>query len=191
MGKRRVLTFIFVAFAILAIVVAFGWRRPRSGDALTTTASIDLPRYMGAWWVIANIPYFGENGNVASRDVYKLDADGNVDTTYVYRKAFDAPEKTLGSLGIVQAGNNNAYWIVRLFWVIRADYLVLEAAPDYSWALIGQPSRDLGWVLARDPAMDAALYTSLLQKFRGYGYAAERVRRVAQFKEQLGQPGFQ
>ena len=158
---------------------------------LTTSVKIDLQRYMGAWYVIANIPYFAERGKVASRDVYKLDADGNVDTTYVYRKSFDGPEKTTGSLGVVQPGSDNARWVVRFLWVIRADYLILDIAPDYSWVLVGQPSRKLGWVLARDPAMDAALYTTLLGKLRGFGYDTAKFMRVAQFKEQLGQPGFQ
>jgi apolipoprotein D and lipocalin family protein len=158
---------------------------------LKSSAKIDLQRYMGAWYVIANIPYFAERGNVASRDVYKLDADGNVDTTYVYRKSFDGPEKSTGSLGVVQAGSDNARWIVRFLWVVHADYLVLDIAPDYSWALVGQPSRKLGWVFARNPAMDDALYTTLRDKFRGFGYDPAKFVRVAQFREQLGQPGFQ
>jgi len=40
---------------------------------LSANLTIDLPRYMGEWHVIANIPYFAENGKVASRDVYRLD----------------------------------------------------------------------------------------------------------------------
>jgi apolipoprotein D and lipocalin family protein len=159
--------------------------------ALDTTATIDLPRYMGAWQVIANIPYFGEKGNVASRDVYTLDSAGRVQTTYFYRKAFGAAEKSLDSVGIVQPGSANARWIVRLFWLLRVDYLILEVAPDYSWALIGQPSRKLGWVLARDAAMSDDKYNQLLQKFAGYGYEATRFKRVPQFAEQVGKPGFQ
>ncbi len=53
--------------------------------------------YMGSWYVIANIPYFGERGKLASRDEYRMAADGTIDTTYVYRKAFDQSEKTLAS----------------------------------------------------------------------------------------------
>ncbi|MEP6482972.1 MAG: lipocalin family protein [Rudaea sp.] len=157
---------------------------------LSTTAKVDLPRYMGAWSVIANVPYFAEKGKVASRDVYKLDSDGNVDTTYVYRKSFDGPEKTIGSIGLVQKDSNNAFWRVRFLGLFRADYLILDIAPDYSWALIGQRSRKLGWILARNPMMDDATYTPLLEKFRGFGYDTTKFARVAQFKEQLGKPGF-
>lgn len=185
-----------VVLTLLAVfVAAVTWlavdRREAHAAELTSTAKVDLQRYMGTWYVIANVPYFAENGKVATRDVYRLDADGNVATTYAYRKAFDAPEKTMGSLGVVQPATDNHHWIVRLFWLIRADYLILEVAPDYSWALVGQPSRKLGWVLARAAAMDAALYASLMEKFRGYGYEPERFKQVPQFREQLGKPGFQ
>ena len=158
---------------------------------LTPTLKIDLPRYMGTWYVIANIPYFAERGNVASRDVYELDKNGNVATTYFYRKTFGAPEKTAHSLGIVKPGTHNADWTIRLFWLFHADYLILAIAPDYSWVLVGQPNRKLGWVLARDAVMDDGLYIKLLGKFHAFGYAAENFKRVAQFPEQVGKPGFQ
>jgi len=91
----------------------------------------------------------------------------------------------------VQPDSGNAYWVVRFLWLIRADYLILDIAPDYSWVLIGQPSRKLGWVLARDAAMDDALYTSLLERFRAFGYAPARFKRVPQFEYQVGAAGFQ
>jgi len=191
MRLRRIVISIVLWFCISMALYACSDESMRDLPPLTSTAKIDLKRYMGAWYVIANIPYFAERGKVATRDVYSLDADGNVDTAYVYRKAFDGPEKTTGSLGVVQEGSNNAYWRVRFLWLIRADYLVVEVAPDYSWALVGQPSRKLGWLLARAPAMDETLYTLLLEKFRSYGYDSTRFARVAQFKEQFGQPGFQ
>ena len=191
MRLRRVVISIALWFCISVALYACSDESARDMPELTTSAKVDLQRYMGAWYVIANIPYFAERGKVATRDVYRLDADGNVATSYVYRKSFDGPEKTTGSLGVVQSGSDNAYWIVRFLWVIHADYLILDVAPDYSWALAGQRSRKLGWVLARDPAMDDALYTTLLGKLRGLGYDSAKFQRVAQFKEQLGKPGFQ
>ena len=191
MKRRRILFSVALWCGFSAALYACSDDAMRDLPPLTTHAEVDLARYMGAWYVIANIPYFAERGKVATRDVYQLDAEGNVATTFVYRKEFGGPEKTTGSLGVVQPGTHNARWIVRFFWLVRADYLVLEVAPDYSWALIGQPSRKLGWVLAREPAMPDAQYTELLQKFAAYGYDPARFLRVPQFAEQLGKPGFQ
>ncbi|MDR3386660.1 MAG: lipocalin family protein [Rudaea sp.] len=191
MKLRRVIVSLALWFGVAAMLYACADEGTGDMPELTTSAKIDLQRYMGTWYVIANIPYFAERGKMASRDVYRLDADGNVETTYVYRKSFDGPEKTTGSLGIVQPGSDNARWIVRFLWLIHADYLVLEVAPDYSWVLVGQPNRKLGWVLARNPAMEDALYTTLLSKLHGFGYDIAKFMRVPQFKEQVGQPGFQ
>jgi apolipoprotein D and lipocalin family protein len=189
MAKRRLGVILLVWFAVGAILYACDGGS--TGMELTTTAKVDLKRYMGAWHVIANVPYFAEKGKVATRDVYTLDADGNVDTTYFYRKSFDGPEKTIGSLGLVQPNSDNAFWRVRFLGLFRADYLILEVAPDYSWALVGQRSRKLGWVLARDAAMDDATYASLIEKFRGFGYDTSKFLRVPQFKDQAGKTGFQ
>jgi apolipoprotein D and lipocalin family protein len=191
MKLHRAIVSLALVFGVAGMLYACADEGTSDMPELTTSAKIDLQRYMGAWYVIANIPYFAERGKVGSRDVYRLDADGNVDTTYVYRKSFDAPEKTTRSLGIVQSGSDNARWIVRFLWFIHADYLVLDIAPDYSWVLVGQPDRKLGWILARDPAMNDALYSTLLEKFRGFGYETGKFMRVAQFKEQTGKPGFQ
>lgn len=191
MGMRRIFVSILLWFCMSFVLYACSDERARDLPELKSMVKIDLQRYMGAWYVIANVPYFAERGKVASRDVYKLDADGNVDTTYVYRKSFDGPEKSMGSLGVVQPGSDNAYWVVRFMWLLRADYLILDIAPDYSWVLVGQPSRKLGWVLARNPAMDDALYSQLIEKFHGFGYEPSQFQRVPQFKEQVGRPGFQ
>ena len=94
------------------------------------------------------------------RGVYSLDKDGNVDTVYRYRKSFDAdsPVRTLNSVGLVQPDSGNAYWRIRFFGLFKADYLILEVADDYSWALIGQPDRKLGWIFGREAVMPDALY---------------------------------
>jgi apolipoprotein D and lipocalin family protein len=189
MTTRRIL--LSVALWFVAGITLYACDGGAHDMELKSSAKIDLQRYMGAWHVIANIPYFAEKGKVATRDVYTLDADGNVDTTYVYRKAFDGPEKTVGSLGLVQPATDNNFWRVRFLKLFKADYLILEVAPDYSWTLVGQRSRKLGWIMARDGAMDDATYQSLLAKFRGYGYDTTKFARVPQFKEQVGQAGFQ
>lgn len=159
---------------------------------LESTAAVDLDRYMGRWWVIANIPYFAEKGKVATADVYTLRADGRIDNVYVYRKGFDKPEKTMNGLATVVPGTDNAQWKIAFFGgLVRADYLILEVAPDYSWALIGHPKRNLAWVFSRYQGMDDTQYETLRAKFTAWGYDAEKLQRVPQSADQVGKPGFQ
>lgn len=159
---------------------------------LRSDASVDLERYMGRWWVIANVPYFAERGKVATADDYALREDGRITNAYVYRKSFDGPEKSMNGVATVVPGTNNAQWRIAFFaGLVRADYLVMEVAEDYSWALIGHPKRKLAWIFAREQTMDEALYQRLRTRFADWGYDPETILRVPQLPEQAGQPGFQ
>nr|MBP8097938.1 lipocalin family protein [Arenimonas sp.] len=161
---------IVIALALVAAVAITASAKAKT-PPLHSQADIDLERYMGRWWVIGNIPYFAENGKVATADVYALRPDGRIENVFVYRKAFDKPEKRMNAIATVVPGSNNAQWKIGFFGgLIKADLLILEVAPDYSWALIGQPSRKLAWVFSRDQRMDDAQYEKLVAKFAGYGY---------------------
>ncbi|PZO10402.1 MAG: lipocalin [Lysobacteraceae bacterium] len=187
--RRLALSLILPGLLLLAACASTGGN---TMPPLTATANVQLDRFMGRWWVIANIPYFAENGKVATADVYTLRDDGRIDNVYAYRKAFDKPEKQMKGIATVVPGTNNAQWEIAFFFgLVKADLLVLEVAPDYSWALIGHPKRKMGWVFAREQAMDAAQYETLRAKFAAYGYDTSQFQRVPQFAEQSGQPGFQ
>lgn len=168
--------------SVLALALAaFAGGAGAATPPLTSQARVDLPHYMGRWWVIAHTPYFAERGKVATADEYKLRPDGTIENVYVYRKAFDKPEKRMRGVAKVVPGTNNAQWRIGFFGgLIKADYLILEVAPDYSWALIGQPSRKLAWIFARDAKMDDARMQELAAKFSAYGYDPAKLVRVPQ-----------
>ncbi|MCX7042321.1 MAG: lipocalin family protein [Gammaproteobacteria bacterium] len=173
---------LLLAVAVLAVLAS---RAQAREPELVSKASVDLDRYMGRWWVIGNIPYFAERGKIASADVYALRPDGKIDNVFVYRKAFDKPEKRMNALATVVPGSNNTRWKIAFFGgLLKADYLVLEVAPDYSWALIGQPSGKLAWVFSREQRMDDAQFDALREKFAAYGYRPGDIKRVPQFPDQ-------
>ena len=168
-------------FAVVITVLATAVFASPKAPPLTSAVQLDLPRYMGRWWVIAHTPYFAENGKVAAADIYKLRPDGRIDNVYAYRKRFGGQEKQMHALATVVPGTGNSQWKIAFFGgLLRANYLVLEVAPDYSWALIGQPSRKLAWVFAREPRMDDVQLARLLAKFPAYGYDPARLKRVPQ-----------
>ncbi len=175
-------TAVLATAALATAAVAKSAAKP---PPLASSVQLDLPRYMGRWWVIANTPYFAENGKVASADIYTLRPDGRIDNVYAYRKRFDSKEKQMHAVASVVPGTGNSQWKIAFFGgLLRADYLVLEVAPDGTWALIGQPSRKLAWVFAREPRMDDAVLAPLLERFRAYGYDPARLKRVPQFADQ-------
>lgn len=155
---------------------------------------IDLQRYMGRWYVIARVPYFAERGHVAGSVVYTLrGADGGedkLDIHYTYRTGFAQEQESLDSVATVQPGTGNRVWTQRFYRVIPAKYRILEVAPDYSWALVDYPGRDLAWILGREPIMSDAVYAQLLGKMRNHGVNEDKLWRIPQTADQIGKLGF-
>ena len=50
---------------------------------LETVDYVDLKRFMGDWYVIANIPTFIEKGAVNAVESYELDSKGRINTVYI------------------------------------------------------------------------------------------------------------
>ncbi|MBP7981858.1 MAG: lipocalin family protein [Arenimonas sp.] len=178
--------FIAAVIVLGLAFAAYSFASSRKASPLVSSAQIDLPKYMGRWWVIANIPYFAENGKVATADIYALKTNGRIDNVFAYRKAFDQPEQNMQAEARILPGTNNTHWQVR-FWggLIRAQLVILEVSTDYQWALIGNPDRSLAWVFARDPIMDDAQLKVLTQKLRAHGYNPADLKRVPQAPDQL------
>jgi apolipoprotein D and lipocalin family protein len=159
---------------------------------LAVQEKVELAKFMGRWYVIANIPYSAEAGKVGSYVEYRPRADGRMDDLYFFRKKnFDQPIQQWTGLAWVVDRKSNARWLAQFIWPFKFDYLILATAPDYSWALVGHPGRDLAWVFARTARMDGALYEQLRAKLEAMGYDSSRVLRVPQQPADLGQPGFQ
>src|ERR1700761_1715245 len=90
---------------------------------LRTVDHVDLPRYMGDWYVIGNIPYFAEKNCYDSIESYALRADGDIDNWFSCRKgSFTAPMKRKVDARVkVVDKASNAHWKVKFFKVISVE----------------------------------------------------------------------
>ncbi len=143
---------------------------------------VDLSRYMGDWRVIANIPYFAEKNCFDSIESYALRQDGDIDNWFSCRKkSFEAPMKRVASaLAVVDDKTSNALWHVRFFKIVSIKYVILDVDPNYQWAVVGHPSRNYGWVLARSPHLDDGTYQRALEVLGSQGYDVSRFEKVPQ-----------
>ena len=149
---------------------------------LRTVAKVDIPRYMGDWYVIANIPNLAEKHCFDSVESYALRADGDIDNWFSCRKkSFDAPFKKLTSArAVIRNKLTNAEWTVRFFGFIGVKYLVLDLDPDYQWTVVGHPSRRYGWIMARSRTLPDDTYQTLLQRLGDQGYDTTKFVKVPQ-----------
>ncbi|KRG70400.1 lipocalin family protein [Pseudoxanthomonas dokdonensis] len=185
MSVMRQLRVLFAACLLVALVACAS-----QPVAPVRTAQVDLPRFTGSWYVIAMIPYFAERGNVETRYEYSLKDDDTLQVKYWFKEGFDQPLQVREAKASVHEDSANRRWTLWFGGVVPAKFNILEVAPDYSWALINYPGRDMGWIFARSPTIDDALYRQLVRKMRDYNINARQLVRVPQLPEQVGQPGF-
>jgi len=78
--------------------------------------SVDLKRFMGSWYVIAQITADSDRAAYNAVETYSMNPDGSIATVYRNRQGgFDGPEKTLTPTGYVVDGSNNALRGIRLY----------------------------------------------------------------------------
>lgn len=158
---------------------------------LTAVGYVDLNRYMGRWYLIANIPYFAERGNLAPYVEYSLRKDGVIDDRYTALSGFD--QEPFVKNGYIEILNpiTNAEGRITFLPPIWQEYSVLYLDDDYKYSMIGHPTRNYCWVFSREPSMPDEIYHAMLAVLAANRFDTRRVLRIPHHPEQLGLPGYQ
>jgi lipocalin/uncharacterized protein YbjT (DUF2867 family)/ligand-binding SRPBCC domain-containing protein len=152
-------------WAAIVAVAAAATLQPASAraqmSAVRTVPVVDLDRYAGEWFEIARFENRFQRqcaGDV--RASYARRADGRIDVVNRCRTG-DGQTEARGVARLVDE-QTHAKLKVRfapawLSWLPSAwgDYWIIGLAPDYSWAVVGDPGREHLWILARMPRLDA------------------------------------
>jgi apolipoprotein D and lipocalin family protein len=147
---------------------------------LPTAEGVDLDRFMGRWYVIANIPTFIERNAHNAVETYVRDADGTIATTFTFRRgSFDGELVEYRPRGFVSE-QSPAVWGMRFVWPIKAEYLIAYVASDYSTTIVARSARDYVWIMAREPALAEAEYEPLVRLVSRLGYDTAKLQRVPQ-----------
>jgi len=154
---------------------------------LTTEPSVDLRKFMGDWYVIANIPTSIERDAHNAIESYRIDGDGSIATTFTFRAdAFDGKLERHCPRGFVRDDGSNAIWGMQFIWPIKADYRIVHVSPDYQRTVIGREKRDYVWIMARTPQITAADFADLRARVEREGYDMSKLATVPQ---QWPEPG--
>lgn len=166
------------AFSLLALAACSSAPKP---PPLRTVPHVDLPRFMGDWYVIGTIPWFLERDNVGTMDIYTPRPDGRIGIRYAFhKKSLDAPRREMGAVAEVVDKKSNARWAVQFLWPFKAPFLVIDLDPAYTRTTIGYPDRSLIWIMARTPQIPDSEYQSALEAAAAQGYDTSKIVRVPQ-----------
>ncbi len=152
-----------------------------SHPPLKTVDYVDLERFMGDWYVIANIPTFVEKDAHNAVETYRLEEDGTVATTFTFRDGgFDGKVKQYHPRGFVRENTGNAVWGMQFVWPVKGDYRIIYLDEDYATTIIGRNKRDYVWLMARTPSMAESQYRRAVQVIEEAGYDTSELQRVPQ-----------
>lgn len=142
---------------------------------------VDLPRFMGPWYVIGVIPTVIEKDVYNAIETYELAPDGTIKTTFTLNKGgFDGERKVYTPRGFVVPGTNNAIWGMQFIWPIKAEYVISHVDADYTETIIARSARDYVWIMARTPTIDDARYAALVKRVADMGYDTTKLVKVPQ-----------
>ncbi|HVJ37745.1 MAG TPA: lipocalin family protein [Stenotrophomonas sp.] len=143
--------------------------------------AVDVPRFMGAWYVIAHIPSRPERDAFDAVERYALRPDGRIQTTFTYRKgSFAAPQRSMHPIGRVEKEGSGAVWGMQFVWPIQAEYIIAWLDDDYGQTIVARSKRDYVWYMARTPQVSDADYQHAMQRIAAMGYDISKLRRVPQ-----------
>jgi apolipoprotein D and lipocalin family protein len=160
-----------IAAALVATVAAAG----ATESPLATVGGIDVARYSGLWYEIANYPNRFQKVCVRNTTAeYTVRDDGNVRVVNRCTTA-DGTSNVDGLARRVGDSTDKlevSFLPAALRWlpIGWGDYWVIGLAPDYRYAVIGEPSREYLWVLSRTPTLAADDWRAIEALLRERGY---------------------
>jgi len=167
--------------AALAGLLLGGCAHVSPTAATKVPEKVDLRKYSGRWYEIAAYPnWFQRRCAGGTTAEYIPRPDGGVQ---VINRSFDKRGKLIRVEGIAHVVKNsgNTRLKVNFGGPFAGDYHILAFDGDnYSWALVGHPSKQFLWVLARQPQIAEPLYAQIAEEARRLGYNPDRLRRTDQ-----------
>jgi len=170
------------------IFAATGNPQKDSSQQLEVVLQVDLNRYMGSWYEIARLPNKFQKkcaGDVTA--TYSLLENGDIKVVNRCRKADGEIAEAEGRAKLADKNGPNTKLKVRFapaflgfLPFVWGDYWIIELAPDYSYAVIGEPSRKYLWILSRTPKMDEETFDQILEDVKNKGYDLTGLVRTEQ-----------
>jgi apolipoprotein D and lipocalin family protein len=179
-NRRNLLVGLLLAVSATALIKA----AKQEQKSLPVVPKVDLNRYAGKWYEIARYPNRFEKE--CARDItatYTVKSDGKISVVNQCTTANNKVKRAEGEARVNSAEGSKlkvrfAPSFLSFIPFVWADYWVLDLAPDYSHAIVGEPGRDYLWILSRSPRMEDSLYRELENRIRGLGYDPSKLIRV-------------
>jgi apolipoprotein D and lipocalin family protein len=179
---------IIVFFLIVLPLLGYASGKDTTGNRLRVVPTVDLSRYLGTWYEIARLPNRFQSecaGNVTA--TYSLLDDGEMKV--VNRCVKENGDTTVAEGRAKRAGDDEPNSKLKVRFApaflsflpfVWGDYWIIDIAPDYNYAVVGEPNREYLWVLARTPTIEEKTFQEILQRISQQGYDLNKLIRTKQ-----------
>jgi len=170
--------------SVMVLAVGFGMvlssaasaEPPAKQAEPTVVQTVDLSRYLGRWYEIARIPvWFQKECACGTTAEYTLVKDGvvsvvnrcctsNGEVKEAKGRAWVVDKKTPAQLKV-------SFFSLFGFWLFGGHYWIIDLDPDYRYAVVGHPSRTLGWILSRTPRLSEEILDGIAERLEANGYS--------------------
>lgn len=148
------------------------------GESLPTVPTLDLEQYKGTWYEIARFPHRFEKDLQCVSATYTLRNDGKIT---VYNRGFSEKKKAFKDI-------TGKAWVpdttrpgeikVSFFGPFAGDYFVMDIDSSYTSVLVGSPSRNYLWILARGTILEDDRYNELVGIAESRGFDVGKLEKV-------------
>lgn len=172
---------IVIVITLVTLISGCAHNTGISSIPLPKAESVDLQRFMGRWYVIANIPTFIEKTAHNATEDYAMNEDGSIATTFSFNDgSFDGKRKTYTPTGYVSQ-QDNSLWGMQFIWPFKAEYVIAYLSDDYQHTIIARSARDYLWIMSRQPEISDSDYQLLVSRCEAMGYDPSRIQKVPQY----------
>ena len=174
-----------IAFAALFFIWLSAMASTKS--EVETFKYVELNKYYGKWYEVASIPQFFQKqciGNTIAEY-----SPGEKDLVVVINSCDTISGKRSvaeGRARVVDKETNSKLevtFVNFITWIFSfgGSYWILDVDPEYSYALVSDPSRNYAWILSRTPVLSKSLLMNAEKLYRMQGYDTCKILTSIQF----------
>ena len=164
---------LFKTSALICMVLLFTACYSKN-PPLQTVQKVDINRYLGTWYEIARYEHFFEKDckNVSAN--YSMLDEQTIKVVNRCTNMLTNEKKE--AIGRAYATDDtNSKLKVSFFRPFYGDYWVMILDENYDYVVVGTPSREYLWILARKPILDEKIKNEILQKLPTLGFDASKL----------------
>jgi apolipoprotein D and lipocalin family protein len=172
MNKKFIVSLILIAGGVIMFSCS-------GKKQLKSVEKVDLEKYMGSWYEIARFDHSFERGLKCVEANYEMRDDGKV--TVLNKGTDEKTGKIRSAQGIAKVPDIDFPGVLKVsffrpFW---GNYYIIDLDKNYSYALVGEPSRKYLWVLSRTKTLTDDVYNDLLKKAESLGFDTGQLLKIS------------